>query len=99
MIDESGSIELPPESLADLLDFDAWGEILATYGRTMRVAVALTDVEGRLLGKCHNAQPVWNLLHDAAPGRGTGCPFCITTHVPLHRGSGSFSSGRGGHGA
>ena len=82
MIDESGSIELPPESLADLLDFDAWGEILATYGRTMRVAVALTDVEGRLLGKCHNAQPVWNLLHDAAPGRGTGCPFCITTHVP-----------------
>jgi len=82
VIDESGSIELPPESLADLLDFDAWGEILATYGRTMRVAVALTDVEGRLLGKCHNAQPVWNLLHDAAPGRGTGCPFCITTHVP-----------------
>jgi PAS domain S-box-containing protein len=82
VIDDSDSIELPPKSLADLLDFDAWGEILTTYGRTMRVAVALTDVHGHLLGKCHNAQPVWKLLHDAAPGWAIGCPFCITTHLP-----------------
>jgi hypothetical protein len=82
VIDESDSVELPPKSLADLLDFDAWGEILTTYGRTMRVAVALTDVQGHLLGKCHNAQPVWKLVRDAAPGWGTGCPFCITTHLP-----------------
>jgi PAS domain S-box-containing protein len=82
LADESGSKELSPELRADLLDFDAWGEILKTYGRTMRVAVALTDAQGHILGKCHNAQPVWTLIHDAAPGRGAGCPFCITTRLP-----------------
>jgi PAS domain S-box-containing protein len=82
VLDESDSFQLPPKSLADLLDFDAWGEILTTYGRTMRVAVALTDVQGHLLGKCHNAQPVWKLVHDAAPSGSAGCPFCITTHLP-----------------
>jgi PAS domain S-box-containing protein len=67
---------------AELLDFNAWSEILTTYGRTMRVAVALTDSQGQVLGKCHNAQPVWRLVRDAARGWGSGCPFCITTHVP-----------------
>ena len=60
------SIELSAELRADLLEFDAWGEILTTYGRTMGVAVALTDAQGRVMGKCHNAQPVWKLIHDAA---------------------------------
>ena len=75
-------MELSPRLRADLLDFDAWGEILTTYGRTMRVAVALTDAQGHVLGKCHNAQPVWRLVHDAAHGWGAGCPFCITTRLP-----------------
>ena len=66
LVGESSTLELSPGLRADLLDFDAWGEILATYGRTMRVAVALTDSQGRVLGKCHNAQPVWRLVHDAA---------------------------------
>jgi PAS domain S-box-containing protein len=79
---ESDGMELPPKLLADLLDFDAWGEILTTYGRTMRVAVALTDVQGHVLGRCHNAQPVWKLVHDAVRSWGAGCPFCITTHLP-----------------
>src|SRR3984893_15503430 len=82
LVDESGSMELSPKLRADLLDFDAWGEILATYGRTMKVAVALTDAQGHLLGKCHNAQPVWSLVHDAAPGWSAGCPFCLTTRQP-----------------
>src|SRR6266849_1671086 len=81
LADEGDSMELPPKLLADLLDFDAWGQILTTYGRTMRVAVALTDVQGHVLGKCHNAQPVWKLVHDATPSWGAGCPFCITTHL------------------
>jgi PAS domain S-box-containing protein len=82
LVDESGCVELSPRLRADLLDFDAWGEILTTYGRTMRVAVALTDSHGHQLGKCHNAQPAWKLVRDAAPDRGAGCPFCITTHLP-----------------
>src|SRR6202140_5168363 len=81
-VDESASLELSPKLRADLLDLDAWGEILATYGRTMRVAVALTDAQGRVLGKCHNAQPVWTLVHDSAPEWRAGCPFCITTGPP-----------------
>jgi hypothetical protein len=45
----------------ELLDPDAWSEILGRYGRTMRLAVALTDNQGNLLGPCHNPQPVWSL--------------------------------------
>jgi PAS domain S-box-containing protein len=82
LVDESASMELSPRLRDDLLDLDAWGEILTTYGRTMRVAVALTDSEGHVLGKCHNAQPAWRLIHDAARGGGTGCPFCIATSPP-----------------
>src|ERR1700722_2578910 len=82
VVDESNNIELSPQLRADLLDLDAWGEILITYGRTIKVAVALTDSDGRQLGDCHNAQPVWKLVHEAASGRGAGCPFCITTHQP-----------------
>jgi PAS domain S-box-containing protein len=80
--DGSGSVELSPRLRAELLDLDAWGEILTTYGRTMRVAVALTDSEGRVLGRCHNAQPAWKLIHGATHVRSTGCPFCITTTLP-----------------
>jgi PAS domain S-box-containing protein len=81
LVDESVSVELSAKLRADLLDFDAWGEILTTYGRTMRVAVALTDPEGRLLGKCHNTQPVWMLVQEAVPSGGDGCPFCLTTQL------------------
>jgi PAS domain S-box-containing protein len=80
--DGSGDVELSPKMRADLLDFDAWAEVLSMYGRTMRVAVALTDAEGLLLGKCQNPQPVWKLVRDAVSDWGTGCPFCITKHLP-----------------
>jgi PAS domain S-box-containing protein len=90
---QSSGLKLSPKLRADLLDLDAWGEILTTYGRTMRVAVALTDSEGHVLGKCHNAQPVWTLVHDAAHGWGTGCPFCITTGLPCNAVAEAFQAG------
>jgi PAS domain S-box-containing protein len=80
-LEKNGIVQLSPGLRADLLDFAAWGEILTTYGRTMKVAVALTNSQGQMLGKCHNAQPVWRLIRDASPGGGAGCPFCITTHL------------------
>jgi len=82
LLHETGNMEVSATLRAKLLDFNAWSEILTTYGRTMRVAVALTDSQGQVLGKCHNAQPVWRLVHDTARRWGSGCPFCITTHVP-----------------
>jgi PAS domain S-box-containing protein len=79
---ENGKGELSPKMRADLLDSDAWGQVLKMYGRTMRVAVALTDSKGHLLGACHNPQPVWNLVRDVASEWGNGCPFCITKRLP-----------------
>ena len=79
-IDEDSNIRLSPKLRADLLDLDAWGEILATYGRTMKVAVALTDSQGHILGKCHNEQPVWRNVRDAAPTWLGECPFCLSTN-------------------
>jgi PAS domain S-box-containing protein len=93
-IDESGSVELSPKSLAGLLDLDAWGEILTTYGRSMRVAVALTDSQGRVLGKCHNAQPLWMLVHDATPIWHEACPFCITTGLACTAVAEALQTGR-----
>jgi PAS domain S-box-containing protein len=72
-----GTIELSLQLRADLLHPDAWRDILATYGRTMKVAVALTDDQGHMLGECHNPQPVWKLIHDHAPATTGECPFCI----------------------
>jgi len=82
LLHESGNTEVSATLRTELLDFDAWSEILTMYGRTLRVAVALTDSQGQVLGKCHNAQPVWRLVRDAARGWSSGCPFCITTCVP-----------------
>jgi len=82
LVDEGSSADLSPRLRADLLNLDAWGEILTTYGRTIGVAVALIDSEGHILGKCRNAQPVWSLFHDAANDWGAACPFCITKGLP-----------------
>jgi PAS domain S-box-containing protein len=82
LVDEGANIELSPGLRSDLLDLDAWGKILPTYSRIMRLAVALADDRGNLLGECHNAQPVWRLVHAAAADWATGCPFCITKGPP-----------------
>lgn len=81
-MEKNEEVDLSPGLRADLLNFTAWGEILSTYGCTMKVAVALTNSQGQILGKCHNEQPVWKLVRDASPGWAAGCPFCITTHLP-----------------
>jgi PAS domain S-box-containing protein len=81
LADKNNYLQLSPRMRGELLDLDAWSEILTTYGKTMRVAVALTDSDGHVLGKCHNTQPVWSLVHEAAHVW-TGCPFCISTDVP-----------------
>ena len=60
---------------AELLDAAAWGDVLSKYARTMRLAVALTDVDGRVLGTCHNPQPIWSLVHAQKPPRLGECPF------------------------
>jgi PAS domain S-box-containing protein len=79
-VDESAT--LSPNVRADLLDLEAWGEILMTYGRTMGVAVALTNSQGQILGKCRNPQPVWALVHEVKDSLGSSCPFCITAGPP-----------------
>jgi PAS domain S-box-containing protein len=92
-MDESGIAELSPKLRADLLDLDAWGEILATYGRSMRVAVALADSHGQVLGQCHNAQPVWMMIYGAAPVYRDRCPFCVTTGPPCVAVEGALRTG------
>jgi PAS domain S-box-containing protein len=78
---EASSEELSSNVQAELLDLDAWAGILTAYARTMKVAVALTDADGHVLGKCHNPQRVWTLVHDAAQDW-VGCPFCINKDIP-----------------
>ena len=79
LADESESVHLSPRLLTDLLDMHAWSDILSTYGRTMKMAVALTDPQGHILGECHNEQAVWRLLRGAARSWCVDCPFCITS--------------------
>jgi PAS domain S-box-containing protein len=69
---------------AELLDPDSWGKILSRYGRTMKLAVALTDTRGNLLGPCHNPQPVWSLASRDAKERSGTCPFCLAPHSPCN---------------
>ena len=75
--EEPHEISLSRELRADLLDPHAWAPILEAYGRTVKVAVALTDAGGRMLGRCHNPQPAWTFVRDALPHTEDGCPFCL----------------------
>jgi PAS domain S-box-containing protein len=66
---------------AELLDPQGWSKTLETYARTMKLAVALTDVDGRLLGSCHNPQPIWTMAHrEISPGS-SKCSFCLLPPV------------------
>src|SRR4029077_2124841 len=78
---EYREMTLSRELRADLLDSHAWGPILQAYSRTVRVAVALTDAQGRILGPCQNPQPVWTFVRDALPPLDGGCPFCLPPSV------------------
>jgi PAS domain S-box-containing protein len=78
-VTETGShnVELTASEWADLLDPKSWANILTLYARSMGVAVALVDPQGRLLGTCHNPQPIWSLARAAKPEWDPGCPFCL----------------------
>lgn len=62
---------------SELLDSESWAEVLDSYARSIDVAVALVDHDGRLIGKCHNPQPIWSLAREARPEWGRGCIFCL----------------------
>jgi two-component sensor histidine kinase len=88
----------------ELLDPASWGEVLELYAHAVNLAVALVDGEGRVVGRCHNPQPIWNMAREARPEWGPGCPFCLdasghctaaadarrTRSVVLVRGLGGF---------
>src|SRR5579862_8193828 len=88
---------------AELLDADSWGEILGNYGRTVKLAVALTDVHGNLLGPCHNPQPVWSLARTGAAEPGPGqsglaesspvCAFCLAPPAPCNAVAAALATG------
>jgi signal transduction histidine kinase len=66
-----------PAMYAALFDPESWRESLDAYAQTTNLAVALVNVDGRLLGPCHNARPTWSQLHAAPEGAGGGCPFAL----------------------
>jgi len=81
---------------SELLDPESWGEILSKYGSAMRVAVALTDVRGTLLGPCYNPQPVWSLaraVKNEGAEAGTECFFCLLPNRPCNGAAEAFETG------
>jgi PAS domain S-box-containing protein len=43
----------------------------------MRLAVALVDPQGQLIGTCHSPGSIWSLARAARPQWGPGCIFCL----------------------
>jgi two-component sensor histidine kinase/ligand-binding sensor protein len=68
-------------AIKELLDPESWGNVLEVYARTVNMGVALVDREGRLVGKCHNPQPIWSLAWAARTDWGAGCVFCLNEDV------------------
>src|SRR5687767_7933644 len=75
----TGFLDLTPELIAELIAPQGWAEILEQYARTMRMAVALIDSNGQLVGSCHNPQPIWSLARNALPHSPNLCLFCLET--------------------
>ncbi len=95
--------ELSGEWLDELLDPAGWRPVLETYADTVKLAVALTDVKGHLLGDCLNPQRVWSLTGGATRKIDAGCPFCLAPLVPcsavpaaLEKGSVVMAKDQGG---
>jgi signal transduction histidine kinase/CheY-like chemotaxis protein len=79
---ETAPMELSPELVSELLDPAAWTVALDRFARTMKLAVVLTDVTGRMLGECHNPQAIWSLARAKRPPDDGECPFCLMPRVP-----------------
>ena len=65
-----------PELITELMNPARWASPLERFGRTMNVAVALADRDGRMLGDCQNPQPIWLALQAGKSLEESGCPFC-----------------------
>jgi PAS domain S-box-containing protein len=76
--EEFRQLDVSGEWRRELLEPAGWSKVLETFAVTMKLAVALTDTEGRLLGLCHNPQPIWRLISGAKPIAGSECPFCLS---------------------
>ncbi len=79
---ELSSPELSEEWRAELLNPRLWVDILKTYATTTKLAVALTDAQGHLLGECLNPQPAWRLVQKSRRESESGCPFCLAPPAP-----------------
>jgi PAS domain S-box-containing protein len=75
--EELSYVEISREWREELLDPSGWHKVLSTFAGTMKIAVALTDPAGRVLGTCHNPQPTWRLACEARPTVDGECPFCL----------------------
>jgi PAS domain S-box-containing protein len=80
--------------LSELLDPVSWGEMLNKYGRTMKLAVALTDTRGNLLGPCYNPQPVWTLAQVRMAGPIHSCAFCLAPNPPCNAVTDAIATGK-----
>ena len=88
----ANEIEFSLEVRAELLDPTAWTAILCTYANTTKMAVAMTDTDGRQMEICHNAQPVWLLAHSKISDR-DGCSFCLGIGWPCNAVREALSTG------
>ena len=88
-----------PSALRDaLLDPALWRDSLQTYARATRLAVALTDTHGDLLGECLNPNPTWHLVQTqttvlAFPAP-RGCPFSLVPSQPCTCIAAALAEGR-----
>ncbi|MGA8026660.1 MAG: ATP-binding protein [Bryobacteraceae bacterium] len=89
-----GAIALSRDFRSELLNPESWSKILETYAGAMKLAVALTDPEGHLLGPCHNPQPVWRLAREAGAEPGAACQFCLLSDVPCSAVADALNTGR-----
>ncbi len=75
-------VELPPAIRDELLDPTIWQPSLNNYALATKLAVALTDTQGQLLGQCINPQPAWTLLRGQQAAGAGACPFCLAPLEP-----------------
>jgi PAS domain S-box-containing protein len=86
--------DMPAGWHSELLEPAGWDKVLETFAVTMRLAVALTDTEGRVLGRCHNPQPVWRLVIGGRPQADGECHFCLTPPAFCNAARDALKTGR-----
>jgi signal transduction histidine kinase/CheY-like chemotaxis protein len=80
--DPPAYLHLAPAVRAQLLDPSLWQDGLESYARATKLAVILTDKDGRPLGECINPQPTWSQLRAAKQPDVTACPFALMPPAP-----------------